>query len=283
MKRTVPFLLLAATLAGSLGAATANQSTTSTFTGLTSASDARRIGFDIRGVVAKVEVKKNDTVKAGQPLITLDDREERARLDFYKKRADTALQIAEAEETYSIKKIDYERKLQLYNNKEGAAATEFEVKTALAEMNIAKIKIEQAKHEGEVATAEMLSQQMRVDRMMVVAPMDGEIAEVIVKPGEQVDESKPVLQIVDLDPLWVDVTLVDKSVVRKLKIGDKIRVRYDEESQWREAVVDAIDTEADKRSGTHPFRLSLPNPELRRGGDRVVVEIPTNGVADVRQ
>lgn len=279
MKRSIASLLLAGALAASLGLAQNNQ--TPVYTGLTAASDTRKLGFDIRGVVAKVEVKKNQKVTAGQPLIQLDDREERARLEYYKKRADTALQVAEAEQTYNVKKIDYERKLTMFN--QGSVATDFEVKTAEAEMNIAKIRIDQARHDSEVATAEMIAQQMRVDRMMVTSPMDGEVADVIVKPGEQVDESKPVLQIDDLDPLYVDVTLVDKSIVRKLQIGDKVRVRYEDESQWRDAVVDAIDTAADRRSGTHPFRLTLPNPELRRAGDKVVVEIPANVLADAKR
>lgn len=262
-----------------MGAAPADQPTL--YTGLTSASDTRKLGFDIRGVVAKVEVKKNQKVKVGEPLIQLDDREERARLEFYKKRADTALQVAEAEQTYNVKKIDYERKLTMFQ--QGSVATDFEVKTAEAEMNIARIRIEQAKHDSEVATAEMLAQQMRVDRMMVTAPMEGEIADVIVKPGEQVDESKPVLQIDDLDPLYVDVTLADTSIVQKLKVGQSIRVRYGKESQWLSATVDAIDTSADKRSGTHPFRLSLPNPEMRPGGQKVEVEIPANVLADAKR
>lgn len=279
MKRSIGLLLLAAAAASALGLAPANEP--ATFTGLTSASDSRKIGFDIRGVVAKVEVKKNQKVAAGQLLVTLDDREERARLEYFKKRADTTLSVAEAEETYNVKKIDYEKKLSLFN--QSKVATEFEVKTAEAEMNIARIRIDQAKHDSEVATAEMIAQQMRVERMSVVAPMDGEISDVIVRPGEQVDESKPVLQIVDLDPLYVDVTLVDTAIVQKLKIGQTIRVRYGKESQWLTATVDAIDTEADKRSGTHPFRLSLPNPEMRPGGQKVEVEIPSSYLADAKQ
>lgn len=280
MNRSIAFLLLAGAVAGSLGLAPGDSSSanqTPVFTGLTSASDSRKLGFDIRGVVAKVEVKKNQKVKAGDPLISLDDREESARLEYYKKRADTALQVAEAEQTFNVKKIDYDRKLEMF--KQGSVATDFEVKTAEAEMNIAKIRIDQARHDSEVATAEMNAQQQRVDRMKVVAPMDGEIADVIVKAGEQVDESKPVLQIVDLDPLYVDVTLVDTSIVQKLKIGQTLRVRYGKESQWLTATVDAIDTEADKRSGTHPFRLSMPNPEMRPGGQKVEVEIPASYVA----
>lgn len=281
MKRAMPTLLLAAALIGSLGLAPAGQTNTVVYEGLTSASDTRKLGFDIRGVVGKVEVKKNQKVKAGEPLISLDDREERARLDFFKKRADTSLQIAEAEETFKIKKIDYERKLQLFTD--GKAATEFEVKTAEAEMNIAKIRIEQARHEGEVATAEMISQQMKVDRMVITAPIDGEISDVIVKAGEQVDESKPVLEIVNLTELYIDLTLVPSHLVKGLQLGQTVPVRYIGENSWRQAKVDAIDLSIDRRSATHPFRLVLPNPEHRYPGDRIEVQMPDSGVADAQR
>ena len=79
-------------------------------TGLTVPSDVRKIGFSIRGVVAKVDVKKNDVIRAKQPLLSLDDTEERATLEMYKLAADTALQVAEAGQKYELKKLDYERK-----------------------------------------------------------------------------------------------------------------------------------------------------------------------------
>ena len=47
-------------------------------------------------IVATVSVKRNDKVTAGQSLIALDDVEEKATLEFYRLRADTSLQVAEA-------------------------------------------------------------------------------------------------------------------------------------------------------------------------------------------
>jgi RND family efflux transporter MFP subunit len=251
----------------------------SAVTGITEPSVSVKLGFDTRGVVGKVDVRRNDRVKAGQSLLRLDDREEAATLEYYKKRADTALQVAEAEQTYSVKKIDYERKLSMFNK--GQVATDFEVKTAEAEMNIAKIRIDQARHEGDVAAAQADAQAARVQKMHKISPIDGEVRDVIVKVGEQVDESKPVIEIVDLDPLYVEVTLVDTGVVQRLKLGDKLMVKYADEMNWREATVESIDPSADRRSGKHPFRLTLPNPDNRNAGLRVDVQLPPS-VASVK-
>lgn len=252
-----------------------------TVTGITAPSDVRKIGFDVRGVVAKVNVKKNDMVKAGQPLIALQDAEERARLAALKLAADTALDVAEAEQTFNVRQLEYQRKVKVYENDKSGSA-ELEMKTAEAEMNVAKIRIDQARHKGAQAQAEADSQAARVEKMNRAVPSDfaaGQVSDVAVKEGEQVDESKPALELVDLDPLYVNVTLVDTAIVQRMKLGDKLKVKYSDESTWREATVDAIDPSANSASNKHPFRLSLPNPEMRNAGLRVEIQLPVAGVA----
>lgn len=250
-------------------------------TGITTPSTTIKLGFSIRGVVGQVDVKDNDVVKAGQPIIKLDDTEERARLDFYRKRADTKLDVARATETYNVKKIDFERKTKVWTDlgKKPNSSEELEMRTAQAEMNIAQIEIDKAKHEGDVAAAEAEAQQALVNKMNKTSPIDGIVRTVIVKPGEQVDETKPVVEIVDLDPLYVEVTLIDRPSVERLKLGDKVNVRYQGTNEWREATVDRIDTSSDASAGTLPFRLSMPNPEMRLAGAKVEVQLPGDTTA----
>ena len=249
-------------------------------TGITAPSDVRKIGFDVRGVVAKVEVKKNDTVKAGQPLIALQDAKEVATLAGYKLAADPTLQVDKAQQAYELKKIDYERKKSMFD--QGQVASDFEVRQAETEMNIAKIEIDLAKHEAAQNQSRADSQAALIAEMHRTVPEDfaeGQVSDVAVKEGEQVDETKPALELVDLDPLYVNVTLVDTATVQRMKRGDTLKVKYSDESTWREATVDAIDPSANSASGKHPFRLKLANPEMRNAGLRVEIQLPTAGVA----
>ena len=246
----------------------------SAYVGITEPSMSIKLGFSVRGVVDKVEVKRNDKVKAGQPIIALQDIAEVAELKNLQLRADTSLNVAEAQESYEVRKIDWERKTKMFE--QGNVATDFEVRSAEAEMNIAKLRIEQAKHEGAVFQAQAEAQAARIALMHKASPIDGEIRDVIVKPGEQVDETKPVVEVVKMDPLYVEVKLIDTATVQKLKLGDKVQVKYADETRWREAVVESIDPNADSRTTTHPFRLSLPNPEGRNAGLRVEIQLPSN-------
>jgi RND family efflux transporter MFP subunit len=266
-------------LAGSLAAAQESRSAEAknAYMGITEPSVSAKLGFDTRGVVGQVNVKRNDKVKAGQPLLSLVDTEERATLNYLKLRADTSLQVAEQEQTARVKTIDYERKLSMFQKNQ--VATDFEVKTAEAEMNIAKIRVDQAKHEAATAQAQADAQQAIVESMHKVSPIDGEVRDVVVKPGEQVDETKPVMEIVDLDPLYVEVKLVETATVQKLKLGDKVQVKYADETGFREAEVESIDPSADSRTQTHPFRLRLPNPEGRNAGLRVEIRLQSNVAA----
>ncbi len=72
----------------------------------TAPSDTRRLGFDIRGVVRKLDVERGDAVKSGQLLMSLDDTEERARLDFANRRADVTQQVAEAEARVELSEVE---------------------------------------------------------------------------------------------------------------------------------------------------------------------------------
>jgi RND family efflux transporter MFP subunit len=286
-QKLLPVVLAAAGLA-SFGLATtfaapeavpaaAKMQDKSAYMGITEPSMSIKLGFSVRGVVDKVDVKRNDKVKAGQPIIDLLDIAEVKEMQNLELRADTSLNVAEAKETYEVKKIDWERKTKMF--KEGNVATDFEVRSAEAEMNIAKLRIDQAAHEGAIYAAQAEAQKARIDLMHKTSPIDGEVRDVIVKPGEQVDETKPVVEIVKMDPLYVECKLIDTATVQKLKLGDKVQVKYADESRWREATVESIDPNADSRTTTHPFRLSLPNPEGRNAGLRVEIQLPSN-VAD---
>lgn len=280
MNRTILSLAIVA-LVAPLPAFAQQASAPPSVTGITAPSDVRKIGFEVRGVVSKVDVKKNDAVKAGQPLIALQDAQERAALAQAKLAADVALEVAEAEQTYTVKQLEYARKVKVYED-DKIGSSELEMKIAEAEMNISKLRIDKAKHEGAQHQAEADAQAARLEKMNRTVPADfeaGQVSEVSVKAGEQVDETKPVIELVDLDPLYVNVTLVDTAVVQRMKLGDQLKVKYGDESQWRTATVDAIDPSANAASNKHPFRLKLPNPEMRNAGLKVEIQLPTAGVA----
>jgi RND family efflux transporter MFP subunit len=241
----------------------------------TAPSDTRRLGFDIRGVVRKLDVERGDAVKSGQRLMSLDDTEERARLDFANRRADVTQQVAEADARVQLAEVELARAREAVK---ATVGTQLEVDRTEAEMKIARARLAQAKHEGQVFAAEAAAQQARVERFSLYTPMDGFIEEIIVKAGENVDESRPVINVVDIDPLHVEVRLLETQQVQQLRVGQSLEVRYPN-GNWTPAKVDFIGKVGDARSGTLLFRLEWPNPGLVPAGQAVEVRVPAAAVA----
>jgi RND family efflux transporter MFP subunit len=243
--------------------------------GTTTPSDTRKLGFDIRGVVGQIHIKRGDIVQAGSKLLSLVDEEERAQLEYYQRRADVTLDIAEAEAQLELRRIDLARKSDLFDNK---AVSKFELQTAETEVKVAEIKVQQARHAGDVNLSQAAAQESRVRRLNMMVPADvvGDVyvRDVIVKSGENVDESRPVIEIIDLDPLYVEVKLLESSRVDDLKVGQSLSVRYTNEDEWFDAKINFIDPQADARAGTRMFRMEMPNPKGREAGLQVDVRVP---------
>jgi len=83
-------------------------------------------------------------------------------------------------------------------------------------------------------------------------------------PGEFVD-SDPVFQIVQLNPLHVEV-LLPVSELGTVSVGSQANIKLDVagfDNKTFDGKVRRIDTVADAASGTYGIRVELENPELK--------------------
>ena len=87
-----------------------------------------RVGSKVGGRIDKIFVREGDTVKAGQVLITFDDKELAAALDQSKAAAEKAArgyrpeEIAEAKAAVDAAKAEYEQRKNGYRSEDIAAA-----------------------------------------------------------------------------------------------------------------------------------------------------------------
>lgn len=233
--------------------------------------------FPIRGVVATVAKQKGETVKKGELILKLDDAEQLAQLKARELDADVALAIAEAEQEAKVAKLTMERTEKGFANK---VATEIELETDRARYEIAKLKIDQARRQGAIAAAQADASRAIVEQMSMESPIDGVIVDVLSKEGEGVDESRDVVQVIDASKLYIEVRLGEIQAVRKLQVGQTLRVRFvDNRDQWINAKINFISPAGDAKAGTLPFRLEIDNPEKRPPGEDVEVEMPGSGMA----
>jgi RND family efflux transporter MFP subunit len=173
------------------------------------------IGTALPGIVKNVFVKVGDTVKAGQPLFQIDDREALAELGV---RRAALLQakagVLEAQAT--LKDAETMRQLAEAVSDRRAISTEDLDRRRNAVM-IAKARVGTAQAQVAQAEAQLKSTQTTLDRLLVRAPVEGHVLQVNERPGEFAMAgplATPLMVLGNLDRL-------------------NIRVDIDENDAWR--------------------------------------------------
>ncbi len=265
--------------AGGTGAVAPQRSTT----GITAPSEERKLLFPNPGVIAEAMVKEGDKVKAGQPVMKQDDREEAKRLEASKIAADVErLKIKANEADRDQKQVELTRKKELFTKKAVGLQELQEAELAVA---LAQANVEVAKGQALQADAQAAVQQVRVDQMTLKSPINGIVSQVGPGVGEfsnpqQFD--KPTLTVVNNDPLWIEVKNLRTSEVARLKVGQTVPVRYAGETRQGPAKVIFISPVADARSDTQAVRLEMPNPDGRSTGLKVDVLLGADTTASAR-
>ncbi len=227
-----------------------------------------KVCFPTMGVIREVKIKEGDVIKKGDVLMKQDDREEVAELKLLDLDCND-LPIKAAIEKAKAAEVEFQYKDKL---KKDGAQNDLEWTRAKAEWDVLLVQIEQAKAELKQKEAKRDKQKQHVESMTLVAASDGVVKDLINDIGSNVDPTKPVITVVQNNPLTVEVQ-VPALASLQLKKNDKIRVSYDKKI-WKDASVSFMSPQADARSGWRKIHLELPNPEGDPSGLQVFVELP---------
>jgi len=145
------------------------------------------IGVKVPGRIAEVFITEGQTVKKGDILGRLEGKE----LDAKLKTVNAALK--EAEDQYILAEKTYNRIKTLYKDgiipKQQFDEVEYKYNAALQKIN---------------ATQGQKNEIMAYyDELTIVAPIDGEITQVISHPGELVATGYPIITMLDTNDMWV--------------------------------------------------------------------------------
>ncbi len=183
-------------------------------------SEVIDIGSALSGLVTDVRVRPGDLVGKGQVLFTVDARAARAQLA----QSDAAINEARAaiaEATAAQKTA--RQQLALYRNlSDPAAVSRAEVIRAEGEEAAATSRLGLARARLAAAQAASSSARTEIDRLVIRAPIAGEILTVNIRPGEFVSTmggtSQPFMQMGQTNPLHVRVD-IDENEVARVALG----------------------------------------------------------------
>lgn len=222
-------------------------------------SEDLSLSFTITGRVVEVLVREGEVVEAGQALVRLDDRAIVAQMALLKMRADSELEIKSREAEWKLAQNEEARIRKAF---EQDAAGFFEVERAALTTNRALVRMKLAEEERAQAQAQYEQALLAHTEATMLAPIAGIIETITIDPGEMVQQAKPVVRLVVIDPLRIDVPAPTMQTLG-MEVGQEVSVSMALPS-WELPVparIISIASVADPASETRIVRLLMDNPE----------------------
>lgn len=202
------------------------------------------VSAQISGRVKEVNFDVGDTVKKGQVILRIDERETGQAL------AGSQAQVMQAQAALTQAKANYQRSLQLFEQK-----------------YISQSALDKAKADYDVALAQAAASEAGESQSAlahayasVIAPFGGVVASRLVEMGEMVTVGKPLM--VGFDPTQMRV-IVNVPQYKLAEIGTHPRVNIELTSlkRWVKAAAVTVQPSADARTHSTQVRVSLPANE----------------------
>jgi membrane fusion protein (multidrug efflux system) len=210
------------------------------------------VSADLPGTVAKIDFESGQAVHAGDILVELDTREERA-------------QLAAAQSDAELAKINYGREQQLV--KEGVVPrSEFDNAEAQQKSTEAKV--------GEIKAT--------IDRKTIRAPFSGILGIRQINLGQYLAAGQAIVSLQSLNPIYVNFG-VPQQESPHVRIGSRLELSSDDLPGLQFAGrVTAVDSVVNEATRNIQVQATLPNPGDRlRPGMFVKVDLSLGSSQDV--
>jgi membrane fusion protein (multidrug efflux system) len=201
-----------------------------------------RIAPSVPGVITAVRCAEGQHVEKGALLFQLDSR-----------AADVAADRARESVDFAEKTFQRQKSLIQSGGTSQKQLLEAEQALVAARNDLAAARTQQA-------------------LLRVVAPLSGTLARVNVTPGEAVDLTTTLAELVDLDRLIVSAS-VPSAELAPLKLGEPAEVLADRATASVAGTLVYISPEVDAKTGTVVVRASLPTRSGLRLGQLVTLRI----------
>ncbi len=208
-----------------------------------------QVASRLMGYIRDLNVHEGQTVKAGQPLFTIDPTD----IEGQVRQAQAGL--AQAEVALVDAKADYERFSALYEDE-----------------SIPKQQFDKIKLQYRVAQSQMTAAQAGLDTARsqlryaeVRAPMDGVVVQKLAVAGDLAAPGRPIVVIENPSRLQVQ-TDVAAEVFERIKVGDHVETAVDGNATVLQGRIARIVSAADPMTHTYRVKIDLPPTTGLRSG-----------------
>jgi RND family efflux transporter MFP subunit len=240
----------------------------------------------IMGVVKTVNVREGDSIKTGQTLIVIDERQVAAQSSQTKaaveeaRRAEAAAMSAveAAKAGADVAKAAYNRYLKLIADHAVSkqAFDEMEARTRQADAGLKQTEanLDAAKQRVLEAEAAAASAAVSKKDAIITAPYDGMVSSRLVEPGDLASPGMPFLVVEKAGGLEIDV-IIPEDRIQTIKQDQELVVSInDQHEKSIKGTVRAIVPAADPQSRAFTVKVGLPVYDGIRSGVFARVNIP---------
>jgi len=219
------------------------------------------ISADLPGTVARIDFDSGKTVQAGDVLVELDTRQERA-------------QLASLEAQRDLAKINFDRMQKLVN-----AGV------------ISRMDFDQATAQQRSTEANVAETRATIERKTIRAPFTGILGIRKVNLGQYLSAGSGIVSLQSLNPIYVNVG-VPQQAAGQVPVGSKLRITTENVAgRVFAGTVTAIDSVIDEGTRNVQVQATLANPggelrpgmfvqvEVALGASRPVVSLPASAIS----
>jgi cobalt-zinc-cadmium efflux system membrane fusion protein len=222
----------------------------------------------VGGPVSRILVVPGDHVRQGQPMLEVSSPDYSQLLDTYLK----------AHETYRVTDKNFDRAKDLYEHN---AIAERDLLQAESDRNEAQADLnasEQAMKILGIKNPEDLAKAPSSAQIPVIAPMNGEVVERLVAPGQVMQAGQTqAFTISDMSTVWVLANLYQGDLAF-VKSGDDVVVQTDAYPENFHGKISYVSAALDPSTRTLQARIVVDNPGEKLKRDMYCTVMVTAGV-----
>ena len=184
----------------------------------------------IGGQIATLNVRKADSVKAGQVLLTLWNKDLQAELQLAQSEASAAEALVR--ETCLLAELAQRQAKRLTELKQTRAASESAYDEAVSAAKAKQAACEATRARQAVSRAKIDATSATLERTILLAPFDGIVAEVNGEVGEYITPSPPgiatlpAVDLINMETLYVAAP-IDEIDAAQIRPGMTVRISLD--------------------------------------------------------
>ncbi len=214
----------------------------------------RFVSAPVAGMVASLSVARGDSVGSGQPLVTLESP------GFVSLQREYLHAVAQ--EALAARQL--KRNTELV---EGKAAPQRVLETSQAEARQASVAVAERRQMlrlsgvSDAAIARLTEESAITATLSVAAPQAATVVEIVVSPGQRVEQAAPLVKLARLSVLWAEIA-IPASNIRSIRPGASVEI----EGYPTPGRVILVSETTDAATQTVLVRAEVPNNgELRPG------------------